>query len=504
VLGLVVMNFFTAHSLLPKGHPHSPARGGKPGPGGTPLTPVHLYQGRVLKEFLQRVLSRRIVSSNVLVVAGESAGHIVAKVASAEGHSVFSFSAAGRTATNLDGKWWSQLPAASRPGWFLLTFLDPGPARQARVVSGASRFLKEATATYIIVAVHFAGAASARDGLEAVRLLHRRRYKVQLLASGCYLGDAWAPNALLTLETAPLFFKDGLLAAASVAASHTTGTRGTTSTPANAYLFATQGLDLAIPSRREYLGTLASCSQGGAAPQSGRCGSAIQLPATAPKCPDHHARATLHWASTGHGDGSSTLAAVRVGCDGIDVQSSAGQLQSEWISNQTHPDQAECACVRVKCSRDTPASVACITRVLPSPLAPPIKSPPGQQKVNVLTILIDPISRAHFKRSLPRTAALLERLGMVRFNQYAAVGANSGPNQAALFSGYPMSKGRDIATHNSQHTWLWDRLTAQGYKTLKAEDGCVENSNMVQSIKPATSHGRELDELFCFNFDRPT
>ena len=51
--------------------------------------------------------------------------------------------------------------------------------------------------------------------------------------------------------------------------------------------------------------------------------------------------------------------------------------------------------------------------------------------------------------------------------------------------------------------WLWDRLREAGYVTLKAEDGCIENSNMLQSLKPNTTHGDALHELFCFDYDRP-
>jgi hypothetical protein len=33
--------------------------------------------------------------------------------------------------------------------------------------------------------------------------------------------------------------------------------------------------------------------------------------------------------------------------------------------------------------------------------------------------------------------------------------------------------------------------------------GCIENSNMLKSLEPNTTHGTELGQLFCFDFDRP-
>ena len=35
------------------------------------------------------------------------------------------------------------------------------------------------------------------------------------------------------------------------------------------------------------------------------------------------------------------------------------------------------------------------------------------------------------------------------------------------------------------------------------KDGCIENSNMVQSINPKTTHGKALHRLFCWDFIRP-
>jgi len=140
----------------------------------------------------------------------------------------------------------------------------------------------------------------------------------------------------------------------------------------------------------------------------------------------------------------------------------------------------------------------CTTRIIPE--APSLNS--TNERPNILLLLIDPISRGFFERSMPLTRQKLRELEFVHFSKFTAVGANSGPNQAALYSGIPLTR-RDGINKNSERRWLWDRLRQSGYKTLKAEDGCIENSNMVQSLKPNTTHGEALNRLFCFDFDRP-
>ena len=59
---------------------------------------------------------------------------------------------------------------------------------------------------------------------------------------------------------------------------------------------------------------------------------------------------------------------------------------------------------------------------------------------NVLLLLIDPISRAHFHRALPRTAALLRR-SFVRFDNYSVVGARRA-------KGRPAAKARLHISHH--------------------------------------------------------
>lgn len=162
--------------------------------------------------------------------------------------------------------------------------------------------------------------------------------------------------------------------------------------------------------------------------------------------------------------------------------------------------QSEAVCIKT-----TNGLSKCNTRLYERDFVNNQSSSNNNLRPNLLLILLDPISRPHFDRSMRKTKATLAELDFIRFEKYTAVGPNSGPNQAALYSGITLEK-RDQLRKNlkSNDEWLWDRLRAAGYVTLKGEDSCIENSNMMQSLAPNTTHGSALHGLFCFDaFSRP-
>lgn len=157
------------------------------------------------------------------------------------------------------------------------------------------------------------------------------------------------------------------------------------------------------------------------------------------------------------------------------------------------------------CIKNSNGLSKCNTRISKRDFGKNKTSSNNSLRPNLLLILLDPISRPHFDRSMRKTNATLAELDFIRFEKYTAVGPNSGPNQAALYSGTTLAK-RDQLRKNlkSNDEWLWDRLGAAGYVTLKGEDSCIENSNMMQSLAPNTTHGSALHGLFCFDaFSRP-
>lgn len=180
-----------------------------------------------------------------------------------------------------------------------------------------------------------------------------------------------------------------------------------------------------------------------------------------------------------------------------------------WFNNEDE-SLAEAACVRMfdNSTEIRNDYVSCTNRIITKH-----QNIQGNYSTpNVLSILIDPISREQFRQKLPRTSQLLRDLNFSSFHQHTVVGGNSGPNQAAIFSGIPLSNGRNgihaSASHgnskgNKQSNWIWDELRDQGYVTFKGEDSCILNSNMIQSIKPNVTHGSALHEMFCFAFERP-
>lgn len=136
-----------------------------------------------------------------------------------------------------------------------------------------------------------------------------------------------------------------------------------------------------------------------------------------------------------------------------------------WVSNDDF-NKAEAACAKFS------NFSKCVTRVVEQKLLTRVDDRVDRETVpNMLLILIDPISRPHFHRSMPKTAKALENLGFIQFGNYTAIGPNSGKNQAALYSGMLLANRDGIKKDSKGGQWLWDRLRDRGFVTLKAENG---------------------------------
>ena len=140
-----------------------------------------------------------------------------------------------------------------------------------------------------------------------------------------------------------------------------------------------------------------------------------------------------------------------------------------WMDNEDS-NLAEAACVSLAgVGAKSLNSVSCTTRILKQEQRNIWNGFESQKPINVLSILIDPISRQQFQQTMPRTAQLLNDRGFVSFKNQIVVGGNSGPNQAALFTGVPLSRGRNGINSSSSHEkstrWLWDTLEGKGYVT---------------------------------------
>jgi hypothetical protein len=197
-----------------------------------------------------------------------------------EGHTVHAISGGNRWWLTLDDWWRSfdhmnsnnvtilnesvvQLPksdsATPKPSWILLAVFDSPLWMEDLIWKNSKRFLLEGTVTYIVLGMHSMKLENSTyrfGGLKAVEMLLQRRYKLQTLSASHYFADHdherkvfddYGPNALFqSLGKVEDFLKWG-----ADAASRFSG--GNKDRVFSSYLFATQGLDLAIPDPRVYL-----------------------------------------------------------------------------------------------------------------------------------------------------------------------------------------------------------------------------------------------------------
>ena len=263
--------------------------------------------GFVMSEFACRVLSRHITSSNMLVItpgavsaAKEafelkatkemntsnilpqklSVGVAFLHYGASEGHAIHAInsypeeeSEAGKSGPTLDAwwkafdlgeksndeskGWWSTEPI-EKPHWILLAVFDSDIGSENNIWSEAESFLEGCTVTYFIIAVH---SIRRNDGfyefggMNAIDSLLYKKYKLQTLSTSHYYAhtnnereilERYGPNALFkSAEEIRGFLKWGADAAQRYGKA--------TENFFTSYIFATQGLDLAIPTPQHYL-----------------------------------------------------------------------------------------------------------------------------------------------------------------------------------------------------------------------------------------------------------
>jgi hypothetical protein len=483
-----------------------------------------LARGAVMRELLPRILSRSIAQSTVVVVGDARTTAPVHRFARSEGHTTLVLS--GDHALAVDG--WFAARAEPPPSWVLLAYIDAG-GREEEALLSARMWLATTTITYLVIAAEpacdpgtplplraYPSADGSRGAERAVRMLVRRAYKVQVLAS---TSDRLEPNELL----APLQPRTATHSRGSETAIEAESPLGRArDAHAALLLFATQGLDLAIPAASSYFPTVGGGLHGVTGAEM----------AGESWCGEGRSRIKLEWQSGDRAVARGGLP-LRLTCNWKAVALGSARVERLWLS-RPEVAHAEVACVRLHCppaparagrralfapleARDRvrrerkreavvrgqllSLQTVCAHRVLVRPIDtrfPATAAPP----LSLLVVLIDPISRAHFRRALPRTRAELLAGGFVEFEGYSIVGPNSGPNQVALYSGMAL-RSRGGVGAPGHAPFLWDQLRRHGYATLKAEDGCAANSNMLQSLAPNVTHGSQIGALACFDWRRP-
>ncbi|KAL7471954.1 hypothetical protein ACHAXS_012264 [Conticribra weissflogii] len=504
-----------------------------------------------------------------------------AKIAIEQGHTTHLLP----TTTNLSAGWSSDSKndesLAASIGWVLLAYFDtfstpPEPfSNNVDYIFSRSRigsWLNQTTITYIVfpvkskATIHLSFLLANHEyksdmishkqieitGLTAAETLLTSKYKLQLLASSHYFdptddrgGDEeayyYGPNALFkSVNEVHRFLYERAshilqIEAENVVAQFAPNNKDIQfeeddilEVQFHSLLFATQGLDLAIPSRSSYvdLGKHKKCSNDDNI-RLKRCDPKLDARALGDdikmECPKRHRTVGVRFLGPEdnpdklHPESKDDTKLLQrfeelTGLEKkngiiLDVDKRALKESDEaelWMGGSS-PEESEAVCVRLGKESLKPPRVSCTTRIVPKQRFA-ANPKPNESRPNLMVVLIDPFSRQQMLRSLPNTYALLNMLGFTEFEQYTAVGNNSGPNQAALYSGMPLIGREGIRTsssHKAGRKWIWDRLNDEGYVTMKAEDGCIANSNMVQSIQPETHHGEQLHEMFCFDYDRP-
>ncbi|XP_029676775.1 uncharacterized protein LOC115243716 isoform X1 [Formica exsecta] len=96
-------------------------------------------------------------------------------------------------------------------------------------------------------------------------------------------------------------------------------------------------------------------------------------------------------------------------------------------------------------------------------------------RLNVLVIGLDSVSRMNFHRMMPKTVKLLHSLGAVEMLGYTKVADNTYPNLVPVLSGLNQDELHKLCWQTSKKTFdecplLWKNFSAAGYRTVFGED----------------------------------
>lgn len=497
--------------------------------------------GHVMRELGQRLLLTSSGSSNkdddhpkkVVVIMSprsSSVGTNLFQLATNQGHATHYIRTNNDKVQYLDDWWRNQQPSSRL--W--LTVLDQPSSKIFSSSNDGDSFLDSSssagpTMRYIVTSVTATMTTATAgettkytfEGTHTARHLMSHHYKVQLLSASDYWNSVelmgqedatttpsedavlFAPNTLLTQDNLHTFLKWGAKAASTsrslvVATTNQTKTTTTTTATFKAYLFCTRGLDLAIPSRRQYVinGTYAPKPRW-AMPYANATGERkkmIQEHVNFTAC-DSRELLKVEFRKQEETTKNEPWDAVSISCMGVDVTQVARHHANNdddsttsvqlWMNKGVIPQKAEAVCVKLNChgmyyaatgkrySINSIASrqqVACATRIVPSKrhimdtsssLSLPSKASDNNKKKkrlgggggkskaaakpNILVVMMDSLSRSQFEFIMPRTHTLLTTESMpktertyskfVHFSNYTTVGDHSEPNRRALYAG---------------------------------------------------------------------
>ncbi|XP_031843546.1 uncharacterized protein LOC116431792 isoform X2 [Nomia melanderi] len=100
------------------------------------------------------------------------------------------------------------------------------------------------------------------------------------------------------------------------------------------------------------------------------------------------------------------------------------------------------------------------------------------EKLSVLVIGLDSVSRLNFHRMMPKTVEALQKLGAVEMLGYTKVADNTYPNLVPVLSGLSEGELHDVCWQRKNKTFdecpfIWKNFSAAGYRTIFGEDACA-------------------------------
>ncbi|XP_065164171.1 uncharacterized protein [Atheta coriaria] len=151
-------------------------------------------------------------------------------------------------------------------------------------------------------------------------------------------------------------------------------------------------------------------------------------------------------------------------------------------SAYVHPDEEF---LRVKCQYDSNEIYKDFFSFVPikndSRAIPIVKNnttnttQPTSERLNVLVIGIDAVSRLNFHRQMPKTAFYLEKLNAVELLGYNKIGDNTYPNLIAALTGHDETEVQKLCwptedAHFDNCSFIWKDYKRAGYTTAFGED----------------------------------
>jgi hypothetical protein len=360
---------------------------------------------------------------------------------------------------------------------FLLIVDPQSPGDEDGLVRQASSIIQSTTTQFVIFRI--ASMGDSLYGMDACDLFLREGYKLQILSSSHVFDgeNPFPPNTLFKNvdQVRELLW-------------HGNNLTEDPSTLFQTYLFATRGIELAIPSRREYLNMTGLGNDHVIDVE--REGVPFR------KCPT----VTKNEASIEfHQDNE-----LKISCYGYVIPTNKmdereryqfkigygeESINAEVWTGHANQTVTEAACVR--CSRESTTKVACTTRYLSvSPLQPlpTTKVPSNGNSIsrlpNILAIEIPGLDEKVME-TLPSLKKFLstEGIGLERF-----------PNYLSLNHDYSVLEGNEGL--DIPHFWM-----NQGYEVFRSSTECRGNAPKARTGH--LFHGTQIQDMFCFDHDHP-